>query len=150
MRRACLTLCLLASAGSVGLWVRSYFAADRLRADTGAQVVQIMSICGGISLSEERITTGKARWAWDAAPPRRYMGGNGSTILGFRWGETYVLVPYWLPTLVSGLLSLWLWRRDRRRHGGRGFPVEKPAEVQSPGWYILKAAPGSRVRVPPR
>ena len=31
--------------------------------------------------------------------------------------------PLWLPTLAFSIMSFWLWRRQRRRRGGKGFEV---------------------------
>ena len=39
------------------------------------------------------------------------------------WGASAEGVPLWLLTLAFALLSLWLWRRGRRREKGSGFEL---------------------------
>jgi hypothetical protein len=134
VRRAALILCLLAFTGSAGLWVRSYITADAIRAQYRNDWVMIESVRGGIVIvyMDVILLPADTYWSWHRVPtsaegPTDRAARKGA-VMGFKWRteNNLIRLPLWFPTLASGLLSLCLWRRGRRKQAGRGFPVDQP------------------------
>jgi hypothetical protein len=106
-----------------GLWVRSYFIGDWLQLDHAAtrtdRVHKIMTWKGhfaclslgwGSDLPSRWLTV-EAREVPTSASGYRFAGFS---LLRDDFGTTAFVVPYWFPTVCTGLASAWLLRRRLR------------------------------------
>jgi hypothetical protein len=82
------------------------------------------------------------QFEWAPADAIKFFDGHGFSLWGFRGGNAslgsgrnslWIGCPGWLPLLISGVVSRWVWRKTRRRELMTPFPVEvkETAKVSS-------------------
>ena len=119
---------------SLVLWVRSYSVCDTVLVRPLNVTVIVWTRLGGLHVRVlpdssarggfVRRWLGESVWTWQVRRPVESDTptdlDNARYLLGFRWSNQLVGVPFWFLTIVAAIMpSLRLWGRRRRR----GFPV---------------------------
>jgi hypothetical protein len=113
LRIAVTALCLTACVLLVALWVRSYWRLDILEKQTGIVAVQISSVIGRIGvahLDPRTYVIGKSYLSVAAGDAAEWRKGGDS---GFAYYDDVsmaaLVVPHWLPALLSAALGVIPW-----------------------------------------
>jgi hypothetical protein len=127
-----IALCVVCAA----VWVGSYFQRVAVHYHGHDHILILGLDCGAIGYINNDIEVGiPYAWQWYRGPTnfqefRQYYRRTSYHFIGFAFDPkktdfvTVVMIPLWLPTLLSAVL-LWLaWHKTKTRPKATGFPIK--------------------------